>query len=336
MKKLAVLTLVAFVLTISLNAQTMDEKNLTDKGSFGQKNLKKAPKKIYIASFKTFFQVSASAVATSTGGRNLGGGSFDGATRTEMAVAIDGVDEIDFITAVDGVYQQYKKGLEDQGFEIITAEEAGKTPFYLEWQRKTGGRISTSQMKGYVMAIPTGYEYYIRKENSKGKEKGTFIDRTPELSGDLDDAIVVDISFVFPAIDMDTKGGLYSSGSSVSAKVNFRLATAAMDGTAGGNINYTQVKYIYGDGPGAGAEAYLINSIKSKVEIPDVFAEKKFKERTSASITPAYYSIVFTEDVKTEVTHTAKCDAGKYIASTQSLMNQVLNYSLEQLKDNSR
>lgn len=334
MKKLTLIAMLALLTGWVLNAQPIDPKNLTTKGSYGEKKLRKAPKKVYIASFKAFFQVSAAATAKSSGGRNFGGGSYDGATRTEMAVAIDGVDNNDFIAIVDEVYQRFVQGLKDQGYEIITADEAAKAPFYEGWERKEGGRVNSAQMKGYVMAVPTGYDYFIRKETGSGREKGTFIDKTPELSGDLNDAVIAEVAFIFPTIDLDTKGGVYAKGSSVSAKINMRLSPVGIDGSTISQAAFTKIKFVAGDGPGAAADAYLTTTIKKEVYFPDVFAEKKFKERTAAQTTPAYYSVVFTQDSDTKVTHTAHCDEDKYKKATADAMNQMVDYSLEQLKEN--
>ncbi len=335
--KLKLQILSAFLLiAFCTQAQMIEEKSISYKGSYGEKKLKKAPKRIYIASFAAYFNVAAEMTATSAGGRQIGGGSYKGSTSTYMGVAIDNIDSDDFIEIVDDVYKNFVQDLKDQGYEIITPDEAARAPFYEDWTRKPGGRISSSQIKGYVMAVPTGYEYFVKKESNKGKEKTTFVDKTMILSKDLDDAIIAEAAFIFPTIDMEGKGGVYASGSKVKAYINYRMAPVGGDGTAMNGTVYSRIKFVQGKGPGLSALSYLTCGLKKGVPIQGVFADTKFKESTRASTTtayPGYYSVVFTDDKATTITHTAAADHDAYVDKSKAVMNELSKLGTDYLKE---
>ncbi|HET9055174.1 MAG TPA: hypothetical protein VFM90_13430, partial [Cyclobacteriaceae bacterium] len=157
-------------------AQTYSgEVQIDELASYRTGKFKKAPGKIYIQSFRVIFQVMASATAKSSEGVRKG------ATSTSMAVAITGVDLPDFQTVTDRLYSDMVTSLKSKGYELLSAEEAGKTDHYKDWVLKAGGTASYAQLPGHVMMTPTGYAYYVKGESGSGKEKGTFVDKSPVL-----------------------------------------------------------------------------------------------------------------------------------------------------------
>ncbi|REE01752.1 hypothetical protein [Marinoscillum furvescens] len=327
MKKLAYTLLFVAAISFAGNAQELSEVFST-KGGYGEKKFKKAPKKAYIANFKVFFHVTASATAKSQGGRQLGGGSYRGNTSTTMTVAVDGVDIPDFQKITDEVYQRFVEDLKSNGYELITTAEAAGIPFYEDWELKDGGEVNYANLPGYVSVTPTGTQYLVKKETKKGREKKTFIDRTPRISKELDDAVVIEASFAFPFIEMKTNSSNMIGFSSVKAKTDFQMGSAfGMDGMTS-LYEHSRVKFTSGSGPGASANAYLVATLKKPVPIEGVFKDEKFKEVSAASTTPAYYGVVFVTNKVDQVTNTASCDGDQYVARTTGLMNDFIDKTL--------
>ena len=310
------------------SAQQYDKPFELKSNGYSEKKMKKAPKKIYIASFRTYFHVTASAQAKSTGGRDFGGGSYSGDTKTSMTVGVRGVDNPDFQEMTDQLYNEFVADLKSKGFEIVSADVAGKAPLYEGWERKEGGTLSSTQIKGYVMGIPTGYSYYVKKTSNKGREKSTMTDRTPRLSKQLDDIIVAEVAFGFPFIDMKTNSNDFVGFSSVKAKVNFRMGSTYAGGANYAAANQNYIKFVTGISAGAAADAYCMYIPKKDVKIDGVFEDNKFKSVTTASSTPAYGAIVFTTDQEQALTHEAKCDNEKYKEAVMKLSRDFMNQSL--------
>ena len=73
-----------------VSGQEFSKKNLmlTEMKS---KNLAEAPKKMFIKSFKIYYQMIAEAETTAQGGRQLGG-NYVGSATARMAVGVEGID----------------------------------------------------------------------------------------------------------------------------------------------------------------------------------------------------------------------------------------------------
>lgn len=323
-----ILTLTCFLtLHFLVSAQSITEKELRITG-YGEGKFKKAPKRAYIANFKVYFHVIASATASSQGGRQLGGGSYQGNTKTTMTVAVEGVDVNEFQKITDETYARFVAELKAKGYEIIPTSQAASIPFYAEWEMKNGGEVNYANVPGYVSVTPTGTQYMVKKETKKGREKGTFIDRTPRISKELEDAVVIEASFAFPFIEMKTNSSNMIGFSSVKAKTDFEMGSAfGMDGMTA-LVEPSQIKFTSGNAAGAAAEAYLVVDLKEPIALPGVFKDEKFKEFSGASSTPAYYSIVFVENKSSEVTNTATCDPEKYTSSTINVINNYVDKAL--------
>jgi hypothetical protein len=330
MKKLNALLLTSLLLLMvgagSALAQTYSsELQIDELASYRTGKFKKAPNKVYIQSFRVMFQVMASATAKSSEGVRKG------ATSTSMAVAITGVDVPDFQTVTDKLYNDMVASLKSKGFEILTADVAGKTEHYKEWILKTGGTASYAQIPGHIMITPTGYSYYVKGESKGGKEKGTFVDKSSILSKQLDDAIILDVSMVFPFVEMETSSSGMLGFSAVKAKVDFGMETG-ITGTAGA-LRQNTVKFVYGNAGMGQAESNLPIVLKKKVSVEDDFVDKKFREFTSAASNTVYgsgyYSVVSVNNTRETVTHEAACDPEKYKAASLKLGWDLIGKSLE-------
>lgn len=333
-KRILIMSAVLVMLNSQSQAQELITKEFSTKGSYGEKKFGKAPKKVYIAKFQVYFHVIASATATSTGGSTLGGGSIKGNTKTTMTVALDGVDLPEFQRITDETYQRFVNDLKSKGFEIMNTEDAAGIPFYEDWIMKEGGEANYANIPGYIAVTPSGTKYMVKNETRKGREKGTFIDRTPRISKELDNAIVVEATFAFPFIEMNTSSSSFVGFSSVKARTDFKIGNAfGQDGLTAIN-EYTLMKFTSGSGPGASANAYYYTWLKKPIDLPGVFKDEKFKEFSAAASTPAYYPIVFVENKNDKVTNTATCDPEKYVSTTTKVINEYIDKVLAGFYEN--
>jgi len=253
-----------------------------------------------------------------------------------MAIALDGVDSDDFVAIADKAYKQYTDGLKSLGYEIVPVEQAAQTDYCKGWTKREGGDINYAQANGLVMATPTGYKYLVKSVSKSGKEKKSFFGEATvaKLSKQLDDAVVVSVSFVFPAIKMKEKGGTYSFGSSVKAYPDFKMGVSFQDGSAFGSTVSTKIVYVQGKSVGLSANT-IINTVLSKdVPLEGVFSDEKFKATTisKGSAVPDYYTVVFPDSKTTAVTHKAKADHDKYVEKTNQAISEMITYDFNKYK----
>ncbi len=311
------------IASIGAQAQSITDKNVRSSG-FSQKKFKKAPRRVYINSFNVYFQVVGSAGASTTGGEQFG--RVSSGTNTHMGVGLDGVDTEDFMQITNVGYQLLIEDLKNKGFEIVSAEEAGNTSLYSGWVKKEGGNLSTSQVPGHVRATPEGFTYYVVGEKRSGKEKDTFFDRSPALSKELDDAIILDFDFCVHFVDMKTFSSELLNVSNVKGKIDYRITRGI--GTSG---KITSCNFSFGKTLTA-ATGQITNDLKKDFGVEaEIFKDKKFSETTVASSknVPDYYRVVFVGNNSTSVSHYAQADRGLYVGESQRLLNEFIRVSLE-------
>ena len=309
---------------------------------------KKAPKRVYIKSFRAFFEVFEEATASTSARKNERANrtTFISGTKTAMGVQLQGVDVPDFQKLIDEAYNEFVEKLRTEGYEIITAAEAGKTDYYSGWTKKSGGSSSDKQAPGFVMVTPQGYEYFVKGESANGREKSTFTDTSSKLSKDLEDAFVAEVTFVFPFVNLDASSSSFTNQSSVKADLGFRMQAfmnvqdnvqknslssfAKGIGSAGiGQLLNTKVRFISGHM----ASAPLFDStteLKKDVYFGDVFQESKIKEVTSAEATTAFkteYSqlLMVSGGETTIASHFAAANHEKYLKSASGSMLELID-----------
>lgn len=308
---------------------------------------KKAPKRVYIQTFRALFEVFEEASASSIGSKNERANrtTFTSGTKTSMGVQIQGVDVPDFQKLIDEAYADFVAKLTEEGYEIITADEAGKTEYYAGWTKRTGGASSDAQAPGFVMVTPQGYDYYVKGVANSGREKSTFTDTSSKLSKDLEDAFVADVTFYFPFVMLDASSSNFANYSSVKADLGFRLA--AFGGTqdneqknsltsfakgftqAGtGQLINTRVRFISGH---MASSPIFISTIELKKDVyfEGVFKESKIKESTRAEVVTAektgYAQLIMVSGGETTVaSHFADADREKYMKSAAGSMNELI------------
>ena len=321
-----------------------------------KKQHRKAPKKVYINSFKALFEVYEEAEARSSGSKNdrANRTTFTSGTITKLGVQISGVDVPDFQAIIDEAYAKYTKELEDAGFEIVTADAVANLDVFEGWSMVDGGASSDAQAKGFVQVTPEGFNYMVKGVGKSGREKGTFADKAPQISKELENVYVADVNFIFPFVTLDANSSRWKSSSSVKADINYRLETFMNTGKTNEQTSLTS----FAKGFAAAGDAYMLESqvrfisgkdignnpffdakvsLKKPVSFEGVFADKKIKETTKAEVDmfqkSAYSTLVMvSDDRKTVTSHFAKCDHDQYVSVANSSINEMMTAGIKNFK----
>ncbi|WP_296699301.1 hypothetical protein [Algoriphagus sp.] len=321
------------------------------------KQSSKSPKRVYIQKFRALFEVYEEASASTAGSKNdrANRTTTVSGTKTSMGVQLSGVDIPDFQKIVDEAYADFVAQLEADGFEIITAEEAGKTDYYSGYTKIQGGASSTDQATGYVMVTPTGYDYWVKAVSNSGSEKGTFTDTSSKLSKDLDDAYVAEATFVFPFVNLDASSTSFANYASSKVKADINLRLAAAVGTLdneqmslgkfakGFTTSPTQgrlasqVRFVAGHM----ASSPLFDSttgIKRDVYFEGIFSDTKLVEVTSAEVATfsktEYPQLVMVSGGEMNLaSHYVACDRDKYIDSAKGSIKEMVESGISNFKN---
>jgi hypothetical protein len=317
MKNLFITILLA-VFTCAAQAQIVTEKNLRDVG-YGEKKLKKAPKKVFINQFSVNYQILSSSTEASS------------KSKSQMSVGLVGIELEDMQEITENAYELVVNKLTQAGFEIVESEEAGQTELYSDWVRLEGGTPSQAQLIGYVSTTPENFNYYVKKVKESGRTKGAYlVDITPKLSKELGDIPIFEanVNFQYVTIEGDT---YFNDATRMKGTVNYQIPDKAVAQSAEGffgakiETSPTLVRFVWkGGAAGLGALTILSIAPKKKIEIPGVIEQKKFKQYASpnASYSTSYSSIVSRKEI--EVTHQVKADREAFRAKTQQALNEYL------------
>ena len=303
------------------------------KNGYGEKKMKKAPKKVFINSFFVNYQLMAGARASSA----------TGASKTGMTVALDGVSADQLQAVTNKAYNRFVKKLKENGYEIVSADAAAKTEVYSDWERLSGGTPNQAQLVGFLSTAPGNYDFFVRRVTKKGKNKRNFFDIAPKISKQLDNTIVFEGVFNFQYVELDASSNYLMESSKVKAKVSFKMpATAVAQSQKGllgqGHIatNPTMARFVYkGKAIGAGAESMISYSPKKDIEIPGVIEKKKFKEYTANPNQPYsnYASLGILVDKDVKVSHQVQADTEAYLKNAEEALNGYLDFMLTRLAE---
>lgn len=328
-------TILILITTLSYG-QEFNKKNVLI-NDFKTKSLAGAPKKVFIKSFKIYYQMIAEAQTTSQGGRQLGG-NYVGSATARMAVGVEGINPEQLQSMTNEIYDYYISELERQGFEVYTANNVGETEYFQDWTKIDGPTINEEQIQGSLMVIPEGYSYFVKKVTKKGKEKtgafmsgvtgddGSFTSSAygpnPKLSKDLDDMFVVEVSFNVPSIWLSS---------------NNKLGSAKIKGGPDLKLSQAKISYISGKGnkPGvAYPETSVETFLKEAIPVSGVFKDEKFKSVVNRSHTyvPSYASYFSVNDRSMEVTNTIECDPEVYQSEVKKPIKGFIDMSFELLQ----
>jgi len=359
MKSLFLICALIFASTFS--EPVINEKDLKVTSYNKKKQHRKAPKKVYIRSFKALFEVYEEASAKTSGSRKERANrtTYTSGTSTRMGVQISGVDVADFQSIIDEAYASYVKQLTDQGFEVMTANEAENIDFYKGWEKVKGGASSDEQAKGFVMVTPNGFNYMVKGIAKSGREKGSFLDKGPKISKELENVYVADVNFIFPFVTLDANSSNWTNSSSVKAKIGYRMEPAlnttqenqqtsltsfakGFASAGASSMIESQVRFISGNDIGNNPFFDAKVALKRAVYFEDVFKDTKIKEVTKGQVDmfekTAYSTLVMVSgDQKTVASHYAECNRDNYViaasASIQEMMTAGISNFTEMTTD---
>ncbi|WP_167343171.1 MULTISPECIES: hypothetical protein [Nonlabens] len=327
----------------ALQAQSLGEFKASTSGSYGVKKLKQANKRIYIAQFKTNFEVFKDAVSyksgSSFGGRN--------SATAKLAVALDGLDENELKRITNEVYNDFVSDLKDAGLEIITADEAGKTEVYKDYTRREGGEIIPTKLPGVVTVTPENFSYYVKGLDKEGNEKkgwnpfsmDTDLNKNKKLAKELGDVLVakVDLNILF----IEVKEGWSPGTAKVTFKTDLRLVSSD-------NITAEKKKGLRFKGSNdvfpVKTMVHITDSkgnnyngtLKKALPIEGVLEKQKIKAVQSKGMSEtatSFNPIVYTYDKTTRKFQSVPVDGAAYIKGAKMAMSKFLKHHLAELKD---
>jgi len=348
----------ALLFASAISGPVIPEKSLKINSYNKKKQHRKAPKKVYINSFRALFEVyeEAEARTSSSKKERANRTTFSSGTVTKLGVQISGVDVADFQGIINEAYAKFTKQLKDEGYEILTADDAESMELFKGWTKVEGGASSDAQAKGFVMVTPQDFNYMVKGVSNKGREKGTFQDRGPEISKEMGDVYVADVNFIFPFVTLDPNSSRWKNSSSVKADIEYRIepfmntgkvnqqtsltsfakgmASAGASSQIESKVRFQSGKDIVGNNPLFDANVTL----KKPVSFEGVFADKKIVETTKAESDmfekTAYATLVMvSDDKKTVTSHFAKCNKDQYVAAATASMDEMMDASIRNFRE---
>ena len=280
-----------FVIVISLificlyaSAQTFSEIKLKSTET-GKGKLKKAPKKIYIADFKIFYQIFFSIEEKEKGGMKAG--MMKGDATAAVGMGLDGLNDDDLINNTNYLYKQTIERMKAAGYEIVTADQMAGIKEFKGWQRVKGGGLSDVQFKGYLMSTPTDFDYFIKGTKEDGREKQTFTDNSGKISFQGDNVTVVKINLVIP---MAENGESYLSraidagalGAKAVGQTAFKISDEMVIGK--GSITVTTSCNFINSEAMSLPTSMMTYSLKESIEIDGVIEKTKVKAVAQAYV----------------------------------------------------
>lgn len=201
-------------------AQTLGKLETKD-DSFKIKKLDEGSKKLYISSFTINFEFYKEAVDEKKSGGF--GRSIKNASKAKAAVGLATLDRTAIQDKADQLYNEFLADFKSKGYEIISAETAGQTATYKGWNKQVGPEVKETDMTGILAVVPTGYSYYYKDRNAFSTKLAGF-DKTPQnLSKELDNALIADVSLVYIFSDQGNDWNV-SNAAKVKLLINYRLA----------------------------------------------------------------------------------------------------------------
>ncbi|WP_047416479.1 hypothetical protein [Cellulophaga sp. Hel_I_12] len=296
--KLLVLSVFLLACT-SLNAQELGEFKPKSEG-YKSNKVGDGSKKIFISSFTINFEIYKEAVdeRKATGfGRTI-----TNAAKAKAAVGLATLNGDAIQETADKLYAEFLTDFKNNGFEIITIDEAEKTEVFKGWEKATGPKLFETDMTGIIAVVPTNYSYFYKERNAFSSKMAGF-DKTPQnLSKELGDALIADVSLVFVFSELGTDWNI-GDQAKVKLFVNYRLAdayavsdektgkgiTAMFDKSRqsvglSSHVNFTRGKLSIGGSP----EAQYLGAMKSDLEIDGALEKEKvlaYSSRTRATAT---------------------------------------------------
>lgn len=278
-------------------AQTVGKIEIKD-NSYKVNKLAEGPKKVYISNFIINFEIYKEAVDSKKAGGF--GRSVKNASKAKAAVGLLTLDKEAIQQQADKLYNEFVAEFKGKGYEIISSETAGQTPTYNGWKKQSGPEIKETDMTGILAVVPSGFSYYYKDRNAFSSKMAAF-DKTPQnLSKDLDDALIADVTLIYVFSDEGTDWNIGNTAK-VKLLINYRLAntyTVSSEETSAGLTSmFDKSKQAVGLSTsllltrgklsvGGSAAAQYTGTLKKDVEISDVLQKDKveaFSKQTMAT-----------------------------------------------------
>lgn len=336
-------TLIFFVYNIE--AQTLGEFKPKD-ASYGLGKLKSSNKKLYIADFVVNYQVYNEKEKFKQGGHMLGGGQ-KGDAHTAISVGLEGLDEKTIQDITDKLYAEFLDKMKAKGITIISADEAAKIEAHEDYERVKGGTVSFAQLPGVVSTTPTGFEFFVKGFDKKGKAKkggflGVVTSRYPRLSKELGDAIVANVTM--NVMFVRDQQAFQGNGAKLKVKTDLRLsaqdaivmASDAKFKMKGQNTvtGINSVVEFYHGKVGAGATTVYQGSLKNDLMINGVVDGATVTSYAAGSMdggTKTMYGTYFNPKNGTSATtKVVKTDPVKYSQGVYAATSKFLNFHTDE------
>ncbi|RCS26326.1 hypothetical protein DUT90_11180 [Polaribacter sp. WD7] len=357
MKSLNFVLLICVFTSIHLFSQDLGEINVKNQ-FYGVKTMKKAPKKIYINSFNVNYEFYKEAVDFKNGGNGGRIGGNKGSATARAAIGLGGIQANLMQEKTNKLYTNFVNRLKSEGYEIISADEAGKTELYNDWKKTTGPSIGES-FSGIINTVPEGFSFFYKRKTDKGEIKKGFlggIGNQAKLSKALGEATIADVNLFV----MFTENGtnlFKGSAAKVKLKTNLRLASNYLisvpvkpkkkKGIAGKLLGSVSIKGATNDYPassnitfmqgkvGLGSKASFTGILKEDIEINGVVEKQKVVAyQKQGSFVPTSFStysgyLSATADRFSTTTKWIDVDAKKYAEGYYNSCNTFLTKQLD-------
>lgn len=328
----------------SVQAQTLGDFKPKDEG-YKSSKIGDGPKKVYIANFTINFEMYKEAVDKKAAGGF--GRTVTSAAKAKAAIGLSSLDKEAIQAKADQLYAEFVADLKSKGYEIISPDQAGKTETYKGWKNAVGPSFHETDMTGILAVIPKGYSFYYRDRNAFSGTASLFEKTSQNLSKDLDDALIADVSLVYVFSEMGTDWNV-GNQANVKIFVNYRLASSyavSDENTSAGLtsmfdkskqsvglssfVNFTRGKLSIGGSP----EAQYIGTMKTDLDIEGVLKKEKvqaYVSKTSATATIANPVVSISGTNYSETTKWLNPDGklyadGMYLAGNKFLSEHLQN-----------
>lgn len=341
MKKISTLIALLFITAVTgLYAQKIGDFKPKD-DSFKAKKLNEGTKKLYIANFGINFEIYKEAIDEKKAGGF--GRSVKNAAKAKAAAGLSTLEKEALQAEADKLFTEFVNGMESKGYEIISAGEAGKTATYDGWEMMTGPNIGETDMTGILSIVPTGYSFYYKERNAFSNQMAGFQKTSQNLSQELDDALIADISLIYAFSEIGDDWNV-SNQAKVKLNINYRLASnytfsdedtktslSSLVAKSKQSVALSsQVIFTRGKLPvGGSAEAQYVGAMKSDLEISGVLEKDKvvaFSTQTQATASLQNPIVVIRGDNYSEKTKWLEPNGKKYAEGMYLAGSKFINY----------
>jgi hypothetical protein len=337
MKKIFFLLFMFFLAFATGNAQTISELKVASTET-GKGKLRKAPKRVYIAEFKVFYQVLY--VAQEKKKARVYSDMIKSAATAKLSMGLQGISEADLVSNTDYLYQHVVQKLTAAGYQIVTPDEMAGIKEFRGWERKKGGGLSNAQFEGFLMSSPSNFEYFVKGTKEDGREKGTFTDNSAKISFQGDNVTVLKIDLVVP---MAEDGESYASaafdlgGAKVVGETALKLSKRAIYGKGISNAAGTWCSFVNSEAMGL-PTSMCQYSLKDDLDIDGVLEKKKVKAVAVANVSwgtnMGLYRYFEVENAFMEKVEPILVDPEKYNKGVRLAGEAFVNYGIDDFLKN--